>query len=83
MKADFVSLKWPWQAMIPLKTFASTPTYLSTTTNVFLFVKKTTILFWVSDFIKNTTSIARQSSHFSDKSCKFIKRQKKTQEDCT
>lgn len=83
MKADFVSLKWPWQAMIPLKTFASTPTYLSTTTNVFLFVKKTTILFWVSDFIKNTTSIARQTSHFSDKSCKFIKRQKKPQEDCT
>lgn len=73
MKADFVSLKWPWQAMIP----ASTPTYLSTTTNVFLFEKKTTILFLVSDFIKNTTSIARQTSHFSDKSCKFIKRQKK------
>lgn len=83
MKADFVSLKWPWQAMILLKTFASTPTNLSTTTNVFLFEKKTTILFLVSDFIKNTTSIARQTSHFSDKSCKFIKRQKNNQEDCT
>lgn len=78
MKADFVSLKWPWQAMIPFKNVcidSYIPVYNST--NVFLFEKKPTILFLVSDFIKNTTSIARQTSHFSDKSCKFIKRQKK------
>lgn len=77
MKADFVSLKWPWQAMIPFKNVCI-DSYI-----VFLFEKKPTILFLVSDFIKNTTSIARQTSHFSDKSCKFIKMQKKPQEDCT
>lgn len=83
MKPDFVSLKWPWQAMIPFKNVcidSYIPVYNST--NVFLFEKKTTILFLVSDFIKNTTSIARQNSHFSDKSCKLIKRQRH-QEDCT
>lgn len=79
MKADFVSLKWPWQAMIPFKN-------LHTCLQLQMFFyskKKPTILFLMSDFIKNTTSIARQTSHFSDKSCKFIKRQKKPQEDCT
>lgn len=37
MKADFVSLKWPWQA---IKTFASTPTYLSTILQMFFYSKK-------------------------------------------
>lgn len=84
MKADFVSLKWPWQAMIPFKNVCIDSYIPVYNYKCFFYSKKNpTTLFLVNDFIKNTTSIARQTSHFSDKSCKFIKRQKKNQEDCT
>lgn len=77
MKADFVSLKWPWQAMIPFKNVCIA-SYIPVYNYKCFFIrkKKPQYFFLVSDFIKNTTSIARQTSHFSDKSCKFIKRQK-------
>lgn len=61
MKADFVSLKWPWQAMIPFKNVCI-DSYI-----VFLFEKKPTILFLVSDL--NHANLS--------------KGKKKTQEDCT
>lgn len=81
MKADFVSLKWPWQAMIPFKNVCIA-SYIPVYNYKCFFIRKPQYFFWWVTSLKKTTSIARQTSHFSDKSCKFIIRQK-NQEECT
>lgn len=84
MKADFVSLKWPWQAMIPFKNVCI-DSYIPVYNYKCFFIRKKNphYFFWWVTSLKIQPVLQGKPAILVINHANLSKGKKKNQEDCT